>query len=386
MKQHSRIRAEIDLSAIRENYLSMKALVRNNAKMFAVIKTDGYGHGALEIAQELQNQPELAGFCIATVEEGILLREAGIRNRLLILGYTFPETYEEIVRYDLTPAVFTREVARDLSRAAEAANKKINIHLAVDTGMGRIGFSPDQRGIEEGLSILSYPGLVCEGIFTHFARADEKDKAFAGLQFERFKSVLKEFEQRGVTFSLRHCANSASIMELPETHLDAVRGGITLYGLWPSDEVDKSLLPLRSGMRLVSHIAHIKTVPPGTPISYGGTYVTKKESVIATIPAGYGDGYPRSLSNQGRVLICGKAAPIRGRVCMDQFMVDISGIPEAKLGDEVVLVGESAGSRITMEELGALSGRFNYELACDIGKRVPRVFYRDGAAVSERMF
>ncbi len=382
MNQHSRICAKIDLGAIRENFLAMEKLLPQGTKMFAVIKTDGYGHGSLEIAEELKDLPVTCGFCIATVEEGMALRKAGIKNRILILGYTFPDTYDEIARWDLTPAVFTEEAAAGLDASAKKAGKKINIHLAVDTGMSRIGLPASDAGVEEGVKIASFENLAVEGIFTHFAKADEKDKTFSKMQYDRFTKMIHAFEERGLTFSLRHCANSASIIDLPEFHLDAVRAGITLYGLWPSDEVQKEKLPIKPAMRLVSHIAHVKTVPAQTPVSYGGTFVTEKETVIATIPTGYGDGYPRSLSNKGWCLIGGKKAPILGRVCMDQFMADVTKIPEAKIGTEVVLIGDT----LTMETVGDLSGRFNYELACDIGSRVPRVFVKDQKIVAERFF
>jgi alanine racemase len=248
--------------------------------------------------------------------------------------------------------------------------------------MSRIGLPASDAGVEEGVKIASFENLAVEGIFTHFAKADEKDKTFSKMQYDRFTKMIHAFEERGLTFSLRHCANSASIIDLPEFHLDAVRAGITLYGLWPSDEVQKEKLPIKPAMRLVSHIAHVKTVPAQTPVSYGGTFVTEKETVIATIPTGYGDGYPRSLSNKGWCLIGGKKAPILGRVCMDQFMADVTKIPEAKIGTEVVLIGDT----LTMETVGDLSGRFNYELACDIGSRVPRVFVKDQKIVAERFF
>lgn len=379
-----RVRAEIDLSAVRYNLENMRKIVPEKAKFFAVIKTDGYGHGATEIAREIEDLPYLYGFCVATAEEGRSLRSDGIKKPILILGYTFEENYDLILEHDLMPAVFTEEAAAGLSDAAGKQGKRIPIHLAVDTGMSRIGLQVSEEDADTAMRIASFPNLQIEGIFTHFARADEADKTSALEQTSRFQSMIKMLEERGLSIPMKHCANSAAIMELPEVSFDAVRAGITLYGLLPSEEVDKSRLPMRPVMSLTSHVTHVKELTEGRTISYGGTYTVHGRMRIATIPVGYGDGYPRSLSNRGYVLIHGKKAAILGRVCMDQFMVDVTGIEDVRTGDEVRLLGKMGEQCITMEQLGQSSERFNYELACDIGKRVPRIFFRDGKRVSVR--
>lgn len=265
-----------------------------------------------------------------------------------------------------------------MSEAALAEGKKFFIHMAVDTGMARIGLPDTEEGAEEAARITALPGIEIEGLFTHFARADEADKSHAKIQFSRYIHFLELLKEKGVEIPLRHCSNSAAILEMPGLTADLVRPGITGYGIYPSEEVSRESLPLRPAMSLKSHIVYIKDVEAGTPVSYGGTYVTEQKMRIATIPVGYGDGYPRSLSNKGWVLIHGKKAPILGRVCMDQFMVDVTGIPEAKELDEAVLMGESEGNVLDVDILGKLSGRFPYEFVCNIGKRVPRVYIRDG--------
>ena len=370
---HRRICARIDLGAVEANILSMRDRLKDETRMIAVIKTDAYGHGALRIAALTEGYDFLWGFAVATVEEAMQLRKAGVKKPILILGFVFPEDYDTIVRHDIRIAVFKYSMAKQLNEAAERAGVKVPIHLAVDTGMSRIGFPVSEKGADEAAKASSLPNLHVEGTFTHFAKADEYDKTFANMQFERFTQFEEMLRQRGADPGMRHVNNSAGIMELSHFQLDAVRAGITIYGIYPSGEVDRSALPLRSVMSLVSHIADIKEVPEGCPVSYGGTFVTKRKTRIATIPAGYGDGYPRLLSNKGRVLIRGKSAPIIGRVCMDQFMVDVTDI-EAEEFDQVTLLGRDGSEEITADELGRISGRFPYELTCDINARVPRVF------------
>ena len=370
---HRRICARIDLGAVEANILSMRDRLKDETRMIAVIKTDAYGHGALRIAALTEGYDFLWGFAVATVEEAMQLRKAGVKKPILILGFVFPEDYDTIVRHDIRIAVFKYSMAKQLNEAAERAGVKVPIHLAVDTGMSRIGFPVSEKGADEAAKASSLPNLHVEGTFTHFAKADEYDKTFANMQFERFTQFEEMLRQRGADPGMRHVNNSAGIMELSHFQLDAVRAGITIYGSYPSGEVDRSALPLRSVMSLVSHIAYIKEVPEGCPVSYGGTFVTKRKTRIATIPAGYGDGYPRLLSNKGRVLIRGKSAPIIGRVCMDQFMVDVTDI-EAEEFDQVTLLGRDGSEEITADELGRISGRFPYELTCDINARVPRVF------------
>ncbi|MCR5268393.1 MAG: alanine racemase [Lachnospiraceae bacterium] len=369
-----RVYAKIDLNHIVHNLECMHDLIRENTKIIAVIKANGYGHGAVRIAQRTESLPYLHGFAVATAEEAFELREHGIKKPILILGYTFPEDYERLIREQISLCVFKEETAEALNENAMKPGLKAKVHLKVDTGMSRIGVPSDASGVSIAGKIASYPNLEMEGVMTHFARADETDKQYAKKQYERFCAFIDDCEKNGVTFTYRHCSNSAGIMELPEVNMDIVRCGITLYGLMPSDEVRKDI-PLKPGMTLHSRIVHIKELPAGVQISYGGTFTTERDRTkVATIPVGYADGYPRTLSSKGSVLIRGRRAPIIGRICMDQMMVDVTDIPGVKDYDEVVLIGEMGNERITAEELGALSGRFNYELVCDISERVPRVF------------
>lgn len=375
---YDRICAEIDLSAILENMENMHRNLSPGTKMAAVIKTDGYGHGAVPIAKALSALPYLWGFAVATFEEAAELREAGITQPVLILGYVFPYCYEDLSRLEIRPACFRTDMLEQLAQAGRKTGSPVKIHVAVDTGMSRIGIRPDEEGfsfLRHVLALQKEGGIVLEGLFTHFARADMTDLEDTYAQIRLYSNLAKRVENElGYSVPLKHISNSAGIVRLPEANFDLVRAGITLYGLWPSDEVPKEPVPLKPAMSLRSHIVYLKTVPAGTPVSYGGTYVTGGEERLATVPAGYGDGYPRSLSNKGYVLIRGQKAPIRGRVCMDQMMVDVTGIPDVEMGDPVTLLGRDGSARITMEELGDLSGRFNYEFACDISPRVPRIY------------
>lgn len=374
MKKYGRVWAEIDLDAVAENYQAMRNNICEETKMIAVVKTDGYGHGAVPVSKLLEPLDYIWGFAVATAEEAYELRKNGIAKPVLILGYTFAEDYERLAQEEIRPAVFKYDMAEQMSEAALAAGRKLSIHLVLDTGMTRIGFADTEASVQEILKIRALPGIEIEGMFTHFARADELDKSHAREQARRYIRFSKRLEEAGVSIPLKHCSNSAAILEMPEVNMDLVRPGITGYGIYPSDEVSRERISLRAAMSLKSHVVFIKEVEAGVPVSYGGTYVTERTTRIATIPVGYGDGYPRSLSNKGWVLIRGKKAPILGRVCMDQFMVDVTEIPEAKELDEAVLMGESEGAFLGVDELGKLSGRFPYEFVCDIGKRVPRVY------------
>lgn len=371
--KHARVYARIDLGAVEENFYNMKANLAEGVRMIGVIKTDGYGHGAVAIANKIKDYDFLWGFAVATVEEAMELREAGLVKPILILGFTFPEDYDTVVRNSFRPAVFKLSMAKELNEAAKRAGIKAPIHLVVDTGMSRIGLPASEEGADEAARIAALDSLEIEGLFSHFARADEEDKTSAYEQFDRYMKFAGLLEDRGISIPMKHIGNSAAIAELPDVHLDAVRAGITIYGIYPSDEVDRSKLALKPVMSLISHIAYIKEVPAGTPVSYGGTFVTDRPTRIATIPVGYGDGYPRLMSGKGDVLIRGKRAPILGRVCMDQLMVDVTDI-EAEEFDQVTLLGTDGDETISVDEIGHLSGRFPYELTCDINQRVPRVF------------
>lgn len=383
---YSRVYAKIDLDAIVFNMESMHRNISDKTEMMAVVKTDGYGHGAVEIAREIEDLSYLRGFAVAAPEEAFILRRHGIKKPILILGYSFPEHYSRMVEQDIRPCVFSKETAELFSREAGRQKKVLPVHIAVDTGMSRIGYQVCQESVVEIKEIAALENIEIEGIFTHFAKADERDKAATFRQIELFKNILEMLEKEKIHIPLRHCSNSAGIAEIPEANFDMVRAGITLYGLWPSEEVRRDSLELKPVMEIKSRIVHIKPLKKGRTVSYGGTYRMERDGVVATIPVGYGDGYPRSLSGKGYVLVHGKKAPILGRVCMDQFMVDVTDIKEARLYDTVTLLGEDEGERITMEELGKLSGRFNYEFACNVGKRIPRIFYKNNRRISEKNY
>lgn len=385
LESYQRVWAEVDLDAIWENMVHMKENIAENTKILAVIKTDGYGHGGVPIAKMLEQLDFMFGYAAATYEEAHVLREAGVKKPILILGYTFPYCYEELIREEIRPAVYRRDTVEELVAAAAKVGQKAKVHIKVDTGMGRIGITPDEEGLEFVRFLIEHPELEVEGIFTHFAKSDEEDKTSANHQLALFQNFIDRIQtELGLTIPVKHCSNSAAILEMPQANMDMVRAGITTYGLYPSEEVSKDIVPLRAAMSLYSHIVYCKTIHAGQSVSYGGLFTAQKDTRVATIPVGYGDGYPRSLSGKGYVLIHGKKAPILGRVCMDQFMVDISEIPGVMEGDKVTLLGVDGTERITAEELGELSGRFNYEFVCDLGKRIPRVYRQHGEITEVR--
>jgi len=319
------------------------------------------------------------GFATATAEEALILRKAGIQKPILVLGYVFPYAYEQMIQNEIRFTIFREDMISMIEEEAAKQNKTAKVHIKVDTGMSRIGIFPDEKGCEFVETVLQHSHIKIEGMFTHFAKADYEEKTDANKQLLMFRNFCKEIENRlSIRIPIKHCANSAATLEMPETHMDVVRVGISTYGLWPSDEVKKTSCDLKPAFSLHSHIVYLKTLDAGKEIGYGGTYITKKITKVATIPVGYGDGYPRTLSNTGYVLIHGKKAPILGKVCMDQFMVDVTEIENVKMGDEVIMIGTSGQETITMEALGDLADRFNYELACVIGKRVPRIYYKNG--------
>ncbi|MCR5388450.1 MAG: alanine racemase [Lachnospiraceae bacterium] len=369
----------VDLSVIEDNLKKLHELSKGQ-KMLAVIKANGYGHGSVKIAKKVEGLDFLEGFAVATAEEAFELRNAGIKKTILILGFTFEKDFKELIKKEISLTVFNTDVAKDLSVVAGLVGKTAKIHIKLDTGMGRIGFYTGSDGagylksIKDIEFISKLPNVELEGIFSHMAKADELDKSSAIEQIKKYSAMIKSLEDIGITPKFKHLSNSAGIIDLPHAHFDLVRAGIALYGLYPSPDVDIVKAGLKPALSWHSSIVHIKTVEKGSQISYGGTFIAGKETVIATVPIGYADGYPRSLSNKGYVLIRGKKAPITGRVCMDQMMVDVTDIPEAELFDRVTLVGTDGERTITLEELGDMSGRFNYELACDISLRVPRKY------------
>lgn len=384
MKQYTRVCARIDLDAIEANVESMKRNIDDSAKMLVVIKADGYGHGGLQIAKLLSDKEYIWGYAVATLDEAIVLVNGGITKPVLVLGCIFPDQRECMIEHGIRMTVYTKEMAEEVSELAQRLHKQAYIHIKIDTGMSRLGFMAQEEDIREIEEIAALPGLVMEGMYTHFSKADETDKTFTYQQLEKYLWVKRTLEERGVTFPYYHCSNSAGIIDLPEANLNLVRAGISTYGLYPSEEVDKEKVPLQPAMELISHVAHVKWVDEGTLISYGGTFVTKKRTKIATVPVGYGDGYPRSLSNKGYVLIHGKKAGILGRVCMDQFMVDVTDIEEVKYGDKITMIGNDGEETLPVEILSDLSGRFNYEFVCNLGKRVPHEFLRHGEVTEQR--
>lgn len=381
MKEYYRVYADIDLDAIYENVKNAKALLKKDTKMMAIVKADGYGHGAVEVARQIDELVDAYG--VAILEEGIELRKAGFTKPILILGYTPKPLYPAMIRYDIATAVFTMEMAKEISDTAVAMHKNANIHIKLDTGMSRIGFAITKESKEIIEQIAKLPGIEIKGCFSHFARMDEKDKTKANEQFAKFTKMVNALEKDGVDLGIRHISNSAGIMEAPEVQMDMVRNGICLYGLYPSEEVQKERLPLKPAMELKAYVSYVKTLEPGVEIGYGGTYTTTKKTRVATIPVGYADGYSRCLSGKGSVLIHGKKAPILGRVCMDQFMVDVTEIPDVAFMDEVILIGRDQEEQIKVEDLAELSGRFNYEFVCCLSKRIPRAYLKNGKIISQ---
>ena len=381
MNKNSRVKAVISLDAVEQNFREMRKNIAEDTKMIAVVKADAYGHGAVPIAHLIEGYDYIWGFAAATAEEAVHLRENGVTKPILILGIVFEEYYPELVRDDIRLAVCEYEEAEKLSKEAVLQNKTVHIHIALDTGMTRIGYADIPESVEEIKKIAGLPNLEIEGMFTHFSRADEYDRSPAMVQLERYQKFSDLVEAAGVEIPLHHCSNSAGIIRVPEANLSIVRAGITIYGIYPSSEVERDIVKLTPVMELKSHVTYVKDVPEGAAISYGGTYVADKKRRVATIPVGYADGYPRQLSNKGWVLIHGKKAPILGRVCMDQFMVDVTEIGDVKKGDEVTLLGRDGDEFISIEEIGNLCGRFSYEFACDISPRVPRIYVKDGKEV-----
>ena len=374
--KYYRVYAEINLDAIVKNVDNLMALTKENTGALAVVKADGYGHGDVAVAKAVAQK--VTGYAVATLDEAVNLRENGVKKPILVLGYVDPYEFDILVSHEITATVFDVETAQLLADAARVQKKQAHCHIKVDTGMRRIGLEPDENGIAIVKQITALKELSADGIFTHFAASDETDKTSAEHQFKLFTDFTGRLEKEGIHFTYRHCANSAAVIDMPQVDLDMVRLGIAMYGMYPSDEVKKEKVELFPALDLKSHVTMVKEIPAGEKVSYGGTFTTTRTTKLATVSVGYGDGYPRALSSKGYVLVRGQKAPIVGRVCMDQMMVDVTDIENVTRADIVTLIGKDGDAEITVEEIAALAGTFNYEFVCDLGKRIPRSYNLNG--------
>jgi alanine racemase len=379
--------AEVDLNAYAHNIKELRRIAGKTARLMAVVKADGYGHGAVEVAREaLKHGAENLG--VARISEAVQLREAGLEAPIMIFGYTPPDLAPTLITYDLTQTVYAIAAASALSEFAARQGRRIKVHIKVDSGMGRLGLlfnspaagkpsdRPHQRSVKEALAISRLPGLVVEGLFTHFATADSADKSYAARQLEKFLDFANRLRRAGLEFPVKHAANSGALIDMPDSHLDMVRPGIATYGLYPSDEVNKNHVALKPVMTMKSRIIHLKKVPAGFKISYGITYQTKKPTTIATVPVGYADGFSRLLSNRGHMLVHGQKVPIVGRVCMDLTMLDVGSVPAVAIEDEVVVFGRQGNEAITADEVAADLNTINYEIVSTLTGRVARVYVK----------
>ncbi|MGN1419519.1 MAG: alanine racemase [Acutalibacteraceae bacterium] len=364
--------AKIDLKAIESNFNELKKRVNPGVKICSVVKADAYGHGSIPVAKLLEDKTDF--FAVAALDEALVLRNAGIQKPILILSYSSPKEYQIIIENNITPTIFNLDEATQYSKTAVSLGRKAKLHIAVDTGMGRIGFKPTQESADIVKEIACLENLELEGMFSHYAKADYFDKTCANSQTEKFDSFISMLEKRGVNIPIKHICNSAGIIEF-EKQYDMVRMGISLYGMYPSDEVQKDRIKMTPAMEVISHVIHVKTVQKGDGIGYGHVYVADSERKIATVCIGYADGYNRCLTNKGWVLINGKKAPIRGKVCMDQIMVDVTDIPDVKVGDLAVIMGKMGDEEISAETLGELCHSFDYEVVCTFLPRVKRYYF-----------
>lgn len=371
MAEYVRAYAKVSLDAINRNFDELRNSIDKNVKTMAVVKADAYGHGSVEVAKILKNKADY--FAVATLSEGIELRDEGITNPILILGYTSPLEYEQLLSYGIIPTLYNTDEAVLLNEVAKKAGTKAAVHIAVDTGMSRIGFSDDEKGAEAVKEISLLSNILIEGIFSHYATADEADKTFALNQTQRFDRFTDLVEKKGVSIPVKHICNSAATIDL-DRHYNIVRLGIALYGLYPSDCVDKSKVRLTPAMEVISHVIHVKEIEKGTGVGYGQIYTAPEKRTIATVAIGYADGFFRCLTGKGYVLINGKRAPLAGKVCMDQIMVDITDIDGVQVGDKVIILGKSENEEITAEEFGEMANSFSYEVICTFMPRIKRIY------------
>lgn len=380
-ERHRPVWAEIDLDHVAHNIREFRRITPPHTQLMAIVKADGYGHGAVEVAKAAL-EAGASRLAIAFLEEGIVLRRKGLSAPILILGVSAPGTEQAALEHDLTPAICSIDSAQRFSQAAAALGKTVRFHLKLDTGMGRIGLRPDQ--LQDFLEALPrLPNLEMEGVFSHFSKADEKEKTYTRMQLGRYQECLKMIESAGFHPSLRHLANSAGTMETSEAHFDLARIGISLYGFYPSDEVEKTTVALRPVMRWKTRIAHLKTLPVGERVSYGGMFTTRRPTMVATLPLGYADGFRRRLwTKNWHVLVRGQRAPILGKICMDMFMIDVTDIAGAGIGDEVVLIGSQGENTISADDMAHALETINYEITCLVGKRVPRIYVKQGKVIA----
>ena len=370
--------AEINLDHLAHNLREVRRLAKKDAMVMAVVKADAYGHGAVESSRALL-EAGADRLAVAVLNEALQLRKAFPETEIMVLGFTPAHLYDEVVKNGIIQTIYSLAHAVPLSEAALRQGREVRVHIKLDTGMHRIGMPANEATVQEILKIAKLPGLVIEGIFTHFAVADEVDKAYTLSQVEKYNGVVRGLEAEGLTIPIHHVSNSAAIIDLPELGFNMVRAGIMLYGLYPSQEVLKDRVVLKPVMSLKACLSHVKTLEAGSGISYGLKYVTQGEEEIATIPLGYADGYTRMLSGKGEVLFKGELRPLTGRICMDQCMFNVSGL-DAKPGDIAVLFGEDGlGNALPVENLADKLGTINYEIVCMVDKRVPRVYVRSGA-------
>lgn len=376
--------AEINIDNLKNNIKEIRK-ISNSKDIIAIIKADAYGHGALDIAPILLENGATR-LAVAVISEAVEIRKLGIKCPIMILGFTPPSLIDNILRYNIEQTVFDYEYAKKLSKMAMKYNKVAKIHIAVDTGMGRIGFIPNKDSVKIVKKISELPNIEIEGIFSHFSTADEENKDYSKAQLDKFNWFYKNLKNQGVKINIRHISNSAAITDMPETHFEAVRPGIILYGYYPSDYVSKEKINLKPVMSLKTNIVHVKKLPCCEYIGYGRKFKTERETIIATLPVGYADGYSRNLSNKINVIVNGKFAPVIGNICMDQCMIDITDIPNTKVGDEVILMGEQENLKITAEDIASKLGTISYDVICMISKRVPRVYIESGEVIKIRNY
>jgi alanine racemase len=376
--------AEIDLDAVKFNISNIKKIV-GDKEIIAVVKADAYGHGAIDLAPILINNGA-SKLAVAIITEALELIENNINAPIMILGYTPLEYGDILIKNNIEQTVYDLEYAKGLSKIALSFGKKAKIHIAIDTGMGRIGFLPTPESIKIIEEISQLEGISIEGLFTHFATSDEENKEYTYEQFSKLNNITKKLKERGIDIPLKHASNSGAIIDLPETYLDAVRAGIILYGYYPSEEVNKEHLDIKNVMTVKTKVCHIKELDKDMYVSYGRTFKTNRKSIIATLPVGYADGYSRLLSGKAKVIINGKLVPVVGRICMDQCMIDVTDAGEAKVGDEVIILGSHGDLKFNADDMAKAMGTINYEVLCMIKQRIPRVYMKNGKVVNVRNY